>query len=239
MTEQNDPETPPTFRESFSAAMRQSGLGQVTPGEVPTASALLKAVGGVRGIIEAILPGLGFLVVYTITKNLLLSVLAPLAVAVVFVIIRLATRTPLTQALAGVLGLVISAVLALITGKAEDNFVPGLLLNSGFLLAILVSLLARWPIIGVIVGFLTNEGTAWRTDRAKYRVLVLTTWLWAGLFAVRLLVEVPLYFAKETVLLGGARLILGVPFYAGVLWITWLLVRAVYARAQASRPSAD
>ena len=42
----------PTFREAMSAAARRSGLGKVTPGETPTAGALLAAIGGVRGLVE-------------------------------------------------------------------------------------------------------------------------------------------------------------------------------------------
>ncbi|MES2094749.1 MAG: DUF3159 domain-containing protein [Actinomycetota bacterium] len=224
-------ESPPAgFRDAFADAMRKTGLGRVVPGEVPTAASLLSAVGGVRGLVESILPGLGFLVSFTLTSNLLLSVLLPVALAAVFVVLRLATRTPLTQALAGVLGIAISAVLALVTGRAENNFLPGIVINGVSLAVLLVSIAVRWPLIGVVVGFLTNDGTEWKRDRAKSRVLLFATWLWAGLFALRLAVELPLYFAKETAWLAGTKLLLGVPFYAAMLWVTWLLVRAVYGR---------
>ena len=210
--------------------MRKTGLGQVAPGEVPTAGSLLAAVGGARGLIESILPGLGFLIIYTLTKSLVLSVLAPVALVVIFVLVRIATRTPLTQAFAGVAGIAISAVLALVTGRAENNFVPGILINIASLAVLLVSVAIRWPLIGLVVGFLTNEGTAWKKDRAKRRVLYLATFFWAGLFALRLVVEVPLYFAKSTEWLAATKLLLGVPLYAAMLWVTWLLVRAVYGR---------
>jgi hypothetical protein len=223
----------PGFRESFADAMRKTGFGQVAPGEVPTAGSLLKAVGGVRGLVESILPGLGFLVIYTFTHNLVLSVLAPVVLAVIFVIVRLATKTPLTQAFAGIVGIVVSAVLALLTGKAEANFIPGIVINAVGLSVLLVSILVRWPLIGVIFGFLTNDGFAWRAAKAKRRVLYLATWLWAGLFGLRLIVEVPLYLAKNAEMLGATKLILGVPLYAGMLWVTWLLVRAVYGRSAA------
>ncbi len=213
--------------------MRKSGLGQVAPGEVPTAASLLRAVGGVRGLFESIMPALGFLVIFALTKSVLLSVLAPMALAVVFVIVRFATRTPVSQALAGIVGIALSALLALVTGRAENNFVPGILINLGSLLVLLASIVVRWPLIGVVVGFLTNEGAAWRVDRAKRRVLLLATWLWAGLFALRLAVEVPLYIARQTEWLAGTKLVLGVPLYAGLLWVTWLLVRAVYGRVAA------
>ncbi|MHC5796108.1 DUF3159 domain-containing protein [Lacisediminihabitans sp. FW035] len=237
MAEENlDPQPPePGFREAFADAMRKTGLGQVAPGEVPTAGSLLAAVGGARGLVESILPGLAFLVIYSLTTSLVLSVLAPVALAVIFVVVRLVTRTPLTQAFAGIVGIAISAVLALVTGRAENNFVPGILINIGSLVVLLVSIAVRWPLIGVVVGFLTNEGTAWKRDRAKRRVLFLATWLWAALFALRLAVEVPLYFAKETEWLAGTKLLLGVPLYAAMLWVTWLLVRAVYGRLSAER----
>lgn len=216
--------------------MRKSGLGQVAPGEVPTARSLLRAIGGVRGLIESVLPGLAFLVIFSVTKNLLVSVLAPVVLAVVFVIVRIVTRTPLSQAFAGIAGIVISAVLALVTGRAEDNFIPGIIINIVSLAVLLLSIVIRWPLIGVIVGFLTNEGTEWRSSKPKRRVLYLATWLWVALFAVRLVVEVPLYLAQQTVWLAGTKLLLGVPFYAVMLWVTWLLVRAVYGRPEPSRP---
>jgi hypothetical protein len=230
----SDQDQPQTFRESLGAAMRRSGLGQVAPGEIPTARSLLGAVGGARGLVESILPGLGFLVVFSITKNVPLSVLIPVALSLVFVVIRLVSRTPITQAFAGVAGIAISAVLALITGNAADSFVPGIIINVVSAGVLLLSLLVRWPLIGVIVGFLSNDGTEWRKDRAKARVLTIATWLWVGLFAVRLLVEVPLYLARQTEWLAGTKLLLGVPLYAAMLWVTWLLVRAVYARSQAT-----
>ncbi len=81
------------IKASFEDAVRKSSIGHLAPGEVPRASSLLRAIGGIRGLIESILPGLGFLVVYTITHELVLSVLAPVAVALCFVAIRIISRT--------------------------------------------------------------------------------------------------------------------------------------------------
>lgn len=227
----------PSFRELFGEAMRKSGIGQVAPGEVPSGSSLLRAVGGIRGVIESIVPGLSFLIVYTATRQLLVSVLIPLAIAVVFIVLRLVRRSGISQALVGLLLLAISAVFALVSGKPEANFLPGIWINSTFLLVIIASIIARWPLIGIIVGFLTNEPTEWRANKPKRRVLLVATWLWAGLFAIRLGIEVPLYLTHETSWLAGARLVTGVPLYAIFLWLTWLLVRTVYARAQPAGPS--
>jgi len=231
-------ERAPGLGEQFSAAVRRSGLGQVAPGETPTARSLLAAVGGARGLVESILPGLAFLVIYTLTGLLLPSVLIPLALALVFVAGRLIARTPATQAFAGVAGIAISAALALLSGKAVDNFIPGIVINAVSLAVILISLAVRWPVIGVIVGVLTGDGMAWRTQRGRRRVLTLATWLWAGLFAARLVVEYPLFLAGEVEALAVAKLLLGVPLYAGMVWVTWLLVRAVYGREREAEPAA-
>jgi hypothetical protein len=226
------PDETPSLSDNLAEAARRSGLGKVAPGETPSGSALLSAMGGVRGLVESILPGLGFLVVYTITQNLLLSVLAPLVLALVFVGVRIATRQPFRSAITGVLGIALSAGLALFTGRAEDNFVFGFIINGVFLAGLLISLAVRWPFIGVIASLITGEGSAWRKDRAKFRVAVIATLLWCGLFGLRLAVELPLYFAGNVSALAGLKLLLGVPLYAAMLWVTWLLVRTVYARPQ-------
>jgi hypothetical protein len=237
MSDENAPGDDPNLRplgESLAAAAKKSGFGAVEPGQAPTSGALLKAMGGVRGLVESILPGLAFVVIYTITSNVPLSVLIPVGLAVVLVIVRAITRTPWTSALAGVLGVGLSAGLALITGNAKDNFVLGFFINGAFLVALIVSIAVRWPLIGVIVSLIRSEGSAWRKDAARFRVALIASLLWVGLFAVRLAVELPLYFAEgeNGSVLGATKLILGVPLYAAMLWVTWLLVRTVYARPE-------
>ena len=61
-------------------------------------------------------------------------------------------------------------------------------------------------------------------------MLTVTTWLWVGLFSLRLGVQVPLYLAEQAAALAATKLLMGLPLYAAVLWVTWLMVRAVYAR---------
>jgi hypothetical protein len=232
--DRGDSPNPPSLSEALAAAAQNSGFGKVTPGETPTAGALLGAMGGVRGIVESLLPGFLFVIVYAITQETLPSVLIPAAIAVLFVLVRLVTRTPVVPALVGLLGIAVSAALAIFSGDAKENFVLGFWLNGAYVVGLLVSLVVRWPVIGIIVGLLRGEGTAWRADKAKYRIAFVTTVLWTCMFAARLAVQVPLYYADQTQLLGGAKLVMGLPLYAATLWVTWLLVRAVYAKGDAA-----
>ncbi|MBH0009241.1 DUF3159 domain-containing protein [Salinibacterium sp. SWN1162] len=233
-SDSNQPGVDPSVREALAAAARRSAVGHVAPGEAPTSSALLAAMGGIRGLVESILPGLAFLVIFTITQELVASVVAPVVVALGFVVARVVSRTPVSSALVGVLGVALSAGLALITGRAEDNFVLGFVINSLFLIAILVSVIARRPLVGLIATFLVPSAADWREDKAKFRVALIATVLWAALFALRLAVELPLYFAEATQALATAKLLLGVPLYAGVLWVTWLLMRTAYGRSESA-----
>lgn len=217
------------LRASLAEAARRSGFGLVQPGERPTAHALWAAVGGVRGLIESLLPGFLFLIVFTITQEVAPSVLVPAGVAVLFVVVRAVTRSPVMPAVVGLVGIALSAALALATGRAEENFLLGFVINAVWLAALLVSLLARRPLVGVIAGLLTGD-REWRADPAKRTVLTVTTWLWVGMFALRLGVQVPLYLAEQAGALAATKLVMGVPLYAAVLWVTWLMVRAVYAR---------
>ena len=83
-----------------------------------------------------------------------------------------------------------------------------------------------------MAGALTGDITGWRTSAAKRRVALVATLVWVGLFAARIAVQLPLYLAEATEPLAAAKLVMGVPLYAGVLWITWLLMRTAYRRVE-------
>lgn len=225
------------FGRQFAAAAEKSGLGALAREERLTARDLLTAVGGVRGILEALLPGLVFLVTYSVLTSiagwdpqvaLVPALAASVGLAVVFTIVRIATKGQPTQAIAGLIGVLASAALALWTGNARDNYVLGFFTNVAYAVALLISLLVRWPALGLIVGFLMGDGVAWRDDRRKYRAAQFLTLVWIGLFVSRLIVQVPLYLVDNVEALGVTRLLMGVPLYALLLVFTWLVVRAVY-----------
>ena len=195
-----------------------------------------EAVGGVRGVVESIAPGLVFVVAYLVTSSLTPALVASAAIAVVAVVARLVQRTPVTQAVSGLFGVAIAVVWAWQTGEAKDFYLWGILVNIAYALGTAVSVLVRWPVVGVLVSLLEGRTQmSWRTDpsldhlRRRY---VWATWLWAGLFALRLAVQVPLYVVGAVGALGTAKIAMGVPLFAVVLWLTWLLVASPAARAE-------
>jgi len=217
-----------SFGQGLAAAAKRSGLGAVADGTTPNGRALLAAMGGVRGLAETILPGLLFLVLYTFTKNVPLSLGASVAIAVVFTVVRLVGRTPVTQSVAGLIGVGGSAILAILTDKPENNFVPGFFIDGVYGLALMVSVFVGWPLLGLIAGYLVGDGVTWRRDRRKVRAMQLLTLCWVALFALRLIVQLPFYFAGNVEWLAATRLLMGVPLYASLILLSWLMVRSVF-----------
>lgn len=227
MTENGTPEDAKpasgTFAELAAEMAAKSSLVRKDNGHID----LLAAAGGIRGIAESVLPGLVFLVVFTTSGNLSWSLVASVVVAVVFVAARLIQRTPLTQAVAGVAGVVISAVLAMTTGKAENYYLWGFITNAGYVLAMVVSIAIRWPVLGLLFGYARNEGLRWRQKPERMRAYRVATWIIVAVMAARLAVQLPLYLSHQVDALGAMRLLMGVPLYALGLWVAWLVSRPV------------
>ena len=222
----------------------RGGVATLVGKDTLQGSDILTLLGGVRGLVETIVPGLLFVIAFAVGQTLSLATSESLATAlsvslgsaVIFVAIRLLQRGPSRAAIAGLLGAAASAAIALLTGNPSDNFLPGIIINAVYGVAMLVSVLLRWPLIGMVVGVLMSDGVHWRSDPRRYRAMVWLTLLWAGLFAIRLAVEVPLYLAGPAgiVALGLAKLVLGTPLYALFVVFTWLIARGVFPKSQSS-----
>lgn len=188
---------------------------------------LQRSVGGVRGLLESVVPITLFSLVYGFSRDLTPSCVVALVPSVGFAAARLARREPLTQALSGVIGVGIGAFLALRTGRSENFFLPSIIKNAAYGTAYAISILVRWPLVGLVLGFALGEMTHWRSVPARLRAYAQATWLWVGMFGLRLLVQVPLYLLGMTATLGLASVPLGIPLFALVAYLTWLVIRRV------------
>lgn len=189
---------------------------------------LAVAVGGWRGSLEAAAPTVAFVVVWTATKNLNQALVAAAAVLLIALVLRLVQRQTVKFVAAAAFATALAAFLAKRSGNASDVFLPGLI-QAGVMLAISVgSILARWPLVGFIVAGgdpdLKDDPTAWRRSSAMVRVCSRLTWVFGGLFAVRLAVMLPLYLADEVTSLGVAKIVLGWPLYLLALGLMVVLL---------------
>lgn len=203
-----------------------------TPGE--TVEALIRhrlsvALGGWRGSLETALPTVVFVVVWSWRKDVTAAAVAAMSLAVVLAALRLVQRSSLTHVLGAVLATGIAAFFAVRSGRAEAAFLPGILLSAAYLAGSLLSILARWPVVGFLVGAgdprVQEDPFGWRRDRGLVRVCTRLTWVLVGLYVVRLVIMVPLYLAGQVTLLGVAKIALGWPLWVAALGVMgWMLV---------------
>lgn len=186
---------------------------------------VMRSVGGWRGIIEAALPATSFLTAYLIVDDLAVAIILSIAVGVVFAVVRIVQRGSLVQSLSGLVGVLICAAFAHFSGEARGYYVPGFFINIGYIVALTVSVLVKWPLMGVIFGVIRGEGLEWRQDRLRRRRYAVATWIITAVLASRLMVQLPLYFADHETALGVTRVVMGVPLYAFALWLGWMITR--------------
>ena len=188
---------------------------------------LLDELGGPQGIADSSIPGLAFVIAYTVSgQKLELAAAIAVGIALLIALVRLVRGERMRYAASGFLGVALAAFIATRTGKAEDFFLPGLLFNAGYALAYAVSIAIRWPLMGVFIGPLIGEGMNWRQDPDRVRLFSKISWLWVGTFLLRLSVQLPLYLTGSLVALGIAKTAMGLPVFALAIYLSYLMLRA-------------
>ncbi len=192
---------------------------------------LLSGMGGLQGILESIVPGTIFVLVFAIFRSQVAAVISGVVSSSAFILARAVRRQSLLNALVGLAGIAIAAFLALRNGgSGRDYFITGFITNFSYGAVLGLSVLVRYPIFGLIVGFAIGEKLEWRKNKYEMRIFSAATLVATSIFAIRLIVELPLYFSNQLESLAIAKLILGLPLYACGLWLCWLLIRGVFRR---------
>jgi Protein of unknown function (DUF3159) len=187
---------------------------------------LAKALGGIRGTVEAAVPTAAFAIVWMATRQLELALGVSIGAAAVLLVARLVQRQTLQFVLTSMIGIAVAAFFALRSGKAEDAFLPGIMYNAVVAAAVIFSIIVRWPFIGFLIGSVTGDPTGWRKDPAIVRLCTRLTWLFVLPNVIRVAVQWPIYLTGNVGLLAAAKIALGWPLFVGAL----VLMLAVLAR---------
>ncbi|MFF5796978.1 DUF3159 domain-containing protein [Streptomyces albogriseolus] len=190
-----------------------------------TEAALFEAFGGVRGMVETVLPGLLFVSIYTVNKNLHMSALAALGVALVMVVVRLARRDTVKHAFSGVFGVGFGVVFAMMTGNAKDFYLPGMLYTLGLALAYIVTAMAGVPLIGLMLGPVFKENLSWRTrNPGRKKAYTKASWAWGLILLAKCAILFPLYWWADTTQLGWVLVALKIPPFLLAVYLTWVFL---------------
>ncbi|MEU2347898.1 DUF3159 domain-containing protein [Modestobacter sp. NPDC049651] len=114
---------------------------------------VLDQLGGWRGMVDASLPTIAFVVANGIA-GLRVGIWAAAVAAVLVFLLRLVRREGVQQAVSGLFAVVVAVLIARASGEARDFFVLGIVRNAGIGLVVLGSLLFRRPLVGYVAEWL-------------------------------------------------------------------------------------
>lgn len=204
---------------------------------------LSKALGGRRGMAEAALPTLLFTITWLVLHELRTALVVSVGTALVLLAVRLAQRSTVqfvVNALFGIgIGWFFVQRAAAAGGSIEEQalayFLPGILYNAAYAVALAASCLAGWPVVGFMVGSITGELTQWHQDKQIVRLTSRLTWMLVLPCVVRVVIQAPVWLAgtyavmdpnAAIAVLGVAKVALGWPLQLAALGgMVWLLTR--------------
>ncbi|MBK1783726.1 DUF3159 domain-containing protein [Prauserella cavernicola] len=184
-------------------------------------NSVMDQLGGPIGLVYTGLPVVVFVIVNSVF-GLQPAIVIALGLAAAVTVFRLVRKEPFPTAVSGLLGVGVAAFVAYQTGSAKGFFLLGIWTNAIGAALLLVSILVRWPLVGVLVNAVTGKGTAWRSDRGSMLAFDLATATLTVLFAARFVVQQWLYDENSTGWLAFARLAMGYPLLAlAFLVVLW------------------
>ncbi|SFE06097.1 Protein of unknown function [Actinopolyspora alba] len=195
---------------------------------------LLQQMGGVSGLAYSAVPIVVFVVANSLV-GMIPAIWIAIASSLVLALVRIVRREPLQPAVSGVLGVAVCSFIAYRTGDAKGFFLLGIWTSLIYGGVFLVSMLVRWPLIGVAWSVLNGHGFRWRQQRKALTGYDLATLAWTIVFVAKFVVQQWLYAADETGWLAVARIAMGYPLTALALLVTvWAIRRAGKVAEQAS-----
>jgi hypothetical protein len=201
----------------------------VTDETTPARESLTQILGGRRGAIDASIPPAAFVVGWLASgRSIAWGAGVAIGVAVLLGGYRVVRGGKARAVVVSLAAVVIAALIALHTGRAEDFFLLQLLSNAASALLFAASIVVRWPLLGVIVGLLVGQKTRWRRDPALLRAYSWASWVWVLQYLLRVVVYGVLWWAGQVVVLGIARTVLSWPLVAATVAVSgWVLYKSL------------
>ena len=138
---------------------------------------VLEQLGGWRGMVDASLPTVAFIVANAV-DGLRTGIWAAVAAALLIFVLRLVRRQSVQQALSGLFAVGVAVAIAAYSGQARNFFAFGIIRNAVIGVVLLGSIAVRRPLVGVFAEFLAPShlgalsthsfpGVGRRLDRAR------------------------------------------------------------------------
>jgi hypothetical protein len=189
---------------------------------------MIAGIGGWTGALITAIPTAVFIVV-NVTASLRVAIIAAVGSAMLLTGYRLARRQSIQQAMSGLFGVLIAALIAARTGQARGYFLLGIWTSFAYAVPFAVSVVVRRPLVGVLWEFL-DPTPADEHDRPWHkRRPLLIAYIWATLagtavFLSRGIVQAALYHRNATGWLAVARIAMSYPLFIAAVAFSFLVV---------------
>ena len=188
---------------------------------------LIASLGGWSGTAITAIPTVVFVIVNAAT-SLRPAILAAIGSALALAGYRLARKQSTQQAISGLFGVLIAALIAARTGQARGYFLFGIWTSFAYAVPFGISILVRRPLVGLLWEFLDpspgSDATPWYRRRALLIAYSLATLGGTVVFLARGIVQATLYKQHATGWLAFARVSMGYPLYVAAVGFAFLVV---------------
>jgi hypothetical protein len=194
---------------------------------------LLTGIGGWSGALITAVPTTVFVIV-NVASSLRIAIIAAVGSALALALYRLARKQPVQQALSGLLGVVIAALIAARTGQERGYFLLGIITSFVYAVPFAISVAVRRPLVGLAWEFLDptpiDDDVPWYRRRPLLLAYTWSTLAATAVFLVRGIVQLTLYRQNATGWLAFARIAMGYPLFVAAIAFSFLIVRRARAR---------
>ncbi len=194
---------------------------------------LRDSIGGWTGTAITALPTVVFVIVNT-AASLRVAIVSAIATGLALAGYRLARKQSTQQAISGLFGVLIAALIAARTGQARGYFLLGIWTSFLYAVPFAVSVLVRRPLVGWLWEFLDpsppdpdDPDRPWYRRRPLLRAYTIATLIGTALFLARGVVQATLYHDNATGWLAFARVAMGYPLYIAAVGAGYWIVRRV------------
>jgi hypothetical protein len=189
---------------------------------------MIAGIGGWTGALITAIPTAVFIVV-NVVGSLRTAILAAVGAALLLTGYRLVRRQSVQQALSGLFGVLVAAIIAARTGEARGYFLLGIWTSFAYAVPFAVSLVVRRPLVGLAWEFLDPtprpaDAPPWYRERVLLRAYMWATLAGTLLFLARGTVQASLYHEDATGWLAFARIAMGYPLFIAAVAFSFLVV---------------
>ncbi|SIC84021.1 DUF3159 domain-containing protein [Mycobacteroides abscessus] len=197
---------------------------------------LLEQSGGLSGLVYAGLPSVTFTMGNS-AFGLVGAIWISMATAAAIAAWRWLRNQALQPAVSGVLGVAVSAAIAVQVGSAKGFFLMGIWTSLIAAVVFAMSVVIGWPLVGVIWHGLTGGGQRWREGKPSRSAFAWATLALSAVFASRFVVQQWLYTQDSVGWLATARIVMGYPLLGAALLVVIWAVRRSQRRISPHEPA--